>query len=132
MKNLIDTLKILTGRKLSERQMKNAVPKEEVNYLRETQDGKTITELHRLPSGEFALYKSSFKWITTSSYSNYAVDEAVKRKYNPQGFLTEKRIDYSPQFNWKGIVIIYSPSGSFFGELDTKSFFDKLNEKGGR
>ena len=114
MKNLIDTLKILTKRKLSEKQMNSAIPQKCALDFEHYISGvrKKASRIHRYTDDKFA-------WLTTTS-SNYLIEKTIKREYDENGLLTGKIISYTPETGASWVTLVYSPPGSFFGKKDKK------------
>jgi hypothetical protein len=114
MTNLMDLIKIAMGRKLSDAQMKNAIPKECTmdfeHYISSVR--KKVSEIHKYTDNKFA-------WFTTIS-TNYSIEKAIKKEYNEQGLLTGKMINYNPETHASWRTIIYSPPGRFFGKIDNE------------
>lgn len=115
MKSLTDTLKRLTKRKLSEEQMKNAIPQKcTMDFEHYISEGrKKVSKIHRYTDDKFA-------WFTTIFDGDNFVDKSIKREYDEQGLLTKKIIHYTPQTSAGWTTIVYSPPGSFFGRKDKK------------
>ncbi len=101
MKNLTDTLKILSKRKLSEEQMKNAIPQKcTMDFEHYISDGrKKVSEIHKYTDAKFA-------WFTTTFNDEHFVKKAIKREYDKQGLLTGKFTVYTPQItaSWTTLV----------------------------
>lgn len=126
MKNIvnsvIDALRVATGRKITQEQMKKAIPQnctmDFEHYLAFTdvkdnisKKRKKVSEIHKYTDNKFAFFTSTFGYALN-------VKKAIKREYNEQGLLTRKIIDYYPQTFAQWITILYSPPGSFFGKID--------------
>jgi len=131
MKNINDTLKILTGRKLSAKQMekvKLGEQRKETPFLLHLEDSKKIEIMRLLNDGRIISITESYEFAVTKDVSDPSVyhegyyliglDEKI---YNSKGLLEKRIIEkknrpMSPFCDCT--TLVYNPAGSFFGRIN--------------
>jgi len=126
LKDIVNGLKVLTGRKLSQRAIKSAVPVEHEYTSLTTGQDKSSTRLFKLPSGKLIKVSEvigkavtpdmSYGW-SIPHYGSYVL-EKTQSTFNAAGELSERQYRcYSHNhFSGYGHITVFEPAGRFLGK----------------
>jgi len=128
--NIIDKLKVLTGRKLSAKQLERAKSEQEIyvswiGILEEDYEGD-IDNFFVDENGQFLRKRINYTLATTPDasegwlepHTQYYETKRELRKYNEQGELVERTIEHTVPCGHtiSSKKLKYEPAGRFFGK----------------
>jgi len=115
MKNVTDTLKIMTGRKLSQRSMRKAKSSDQDdsnksrNTLKNSKGGYT-----KIIRGDFGLHTTpDASYGMARPHTNYYAGNSKTKRYDTEGNL--EKVDYSDKHSQFNFEKTHNPAGSWIG-----------------
>lgn len=129
MKQLINLLKELVGRHLSREEMENAAEENVPMLPPENEKSFILTELRKLPQGEFVKSKKVFEQMTipdvslgwSRAHTGYYPVKSVSRIFDRNGKIIHKQVVLGNRFIGEEVSYkIYNPAGRWIGKWITK------------